>query len=114
MPTTKEQVEKVFRSVGVKPVLRENLQGYDFFVGDGFSRPPHFRWQSRMEIQPGEYPMGAYVTFWWLGKDEKLLIGHPLFFDWMEVNQTARIAAARNDALKEIKRRRKSNGAIRR
>lgn len=77
----KEKMEHVFREAGVTPALRQNAGDYDIFVGDGFSLMPH-RLYRRFGVEPTEFPKGMYVTWWWVGKDEKLDVGRPLFFDW--------------------------------
>jgi hypothetical protein len=98
----KDKIETIFRKAGLQPVKREKIGDYDVFYGEGFSRAPHLTWQQHGELRPGDYPMGAHVVFWWIGKDERLLVGHPLFFDWIEHSQAARLNAAREDAMQKI------------
>ena len=110
----KEKLEDIFRKGGVKPVKREKLGDYDVFIGDGFSLCPHKPYQ-RFGVEPMEYPRGMYVTWWWLGKDENLDVGQPLFFDVLhnpEYSGDDKKRARVNRALKEandfLKRRKKN------
>ena len=83
----KDQIEKAFRAGGAAPVLREKMGPYDLFMADsGLSHPPHFRFQ-RFGIEPGDFPRGMFATIWWLGMDEKLLIGRPMFFEPTELDR---------------------------
>lgn len=104
MEQEKNRIERVFDNLGLKPVTREKFGDYEIFYGDGFSKAPHFLWQTRMEIQPGEFKNGAFVTFWWVGKDEKLLIGRPCFFEPDQLSQNGRVNAAREDAMAVVSR----------
>lgn len=101
-PHTKDTLEVLFGKLGLKPSLREKHGDYDVFYGDGFSAAPHLKWQDRGETKAGDYPLGAFVTFWWIGKDERLLIGRPLFFDITELSVATRINTARKDALAHL------------
>lgn len=103
----KSGLETAFQNGGLRPVAREKMGNYDLFIGDGFSSPPHFRYQ-RFGIDPGDFPAGMYVTFWWLGKDEKLHIGRPMFLEPTEIDLGARLNAARADAKKALKKLRKN------
>lgn len=110
MRTTKEQMEKSFRDAGLEPVSREAVGDYILFMGDGFSTAPHFKWQ-RFGIEPGAFPAGMFVTFWWIGKDVgdtvKLHLGRPIFMHMSEFKKEWRINAARKDAKRAIKKLRK-------
>lgn len=107
----KDKLERIFSQVGLKPVKREKAGDYEIFYGDGFSRPPHLRWQSRNELKPEEFPHGAFVTFWWVGKDEKLFFGRPVFFNVTEFSQAARLKKAREDAMKRLSTIARTDGA---
>jgi hypothetical protein len=106
----KEKLERIFGAVGLQPVSREKAGDYEIFFGEGFSPAPHLRWQQRGEIEPGEFPNGAFVTFWWIGKDETLFFGRPLFFDAIDTFQTTRLATARKDALGRLKKVARADG----
>ena len=97
----KEKIEKVFRNVGVFPAARETYKNYEIFYGDGFSRAPHKVWQDNGALEPGDFPNGAQVVFYWVGKDERLLAGRPLFFSPL-YSQDLKIKEARQDARKFI------------
>ncbi len=88
----------------MKPEERISVKGYNVFIADGFSLPPHHR-ISRFGISPNDYPGGCYITFWWAGRDESLHAGRPLFFEARHENQydletkkKARLSAALKDA----------------
>ena len=77
----KNKIERMCRNAGMKPVRRDNLEGVEVFIADGFSLPPHQNYR-RFDIGPLDFPKGMYVTLWWASKgDEKLDAGQPLFFD---------------------------------
>lgn len=97
----KDAIETMFRKAGLSPVSRETIGDYNLFIGDGFSRPPHSYFQ-RFDIEPDDFPEGMYVTFWWLGADERLLRGSPLFIKPTEDQLFKRINAARQDAMDSI------------
>lgn len=102
----KNELEQSLRKGGTVPILRERMGDYDLFFSDGFSHPPHLSYQ-KFGIEPEEFPGGMFVTVWWLGRDEKLHIGRPLFFDMTEPSKDARINAARQDAARAFKKLRK-------
>lgn len=112
----KEKLERIFRETGAKPVGRYQAGNYNVFIGDGFSMIPH-RPYTKFGIDPMDFPNGMYVTWWWIGKDEKLDIGQPMFFDAfhdMGYSQNEKQRARVNTALKEARdflRRRKNNAA---
>jgi hypothetical protein len=106
----KEGLERMFRAAGLKPEKRLREGDYDIFIGDGFSPPPHVAYL-RFGVEPTDYSFGCYVTFYWIGKDEKLYFGRPLFFEAfhdpnldLASKKKARIAAAVKDARREINR----------
>lgn len=101
----KEKLEKIFRTGGVSPIDRVSLGKQDVFIGDGFSLMPHNAYR-KFGVEPDEFPGGMYVTWWWLGKDEKLDVGRPLFFDAKhnpEYSREDRQQARVNAAVKEAK-----------
>ena len=75
-----EQYEEIFRKAGVKPVDRQKLEGYDLYIGEGFSLMPHNNYR-RFEVGPQDFPHGVYITWWLLGHDGKIDTGRPIFFD---------------------------------
>ena len=79
---TRDRIEKMCRRAGMAPVVRQRIRGFDIIVADGFSSVPHVTFQ-KFNIERGEFPMGAYGTFWWALKsdDQGFLIAYPLFFD---------------------------------
>jgi hypothetical protein len=105
--TSREKLEESFKRAGLDLLPRERAGNYELFIGDGFSSAPHFQWQ-RFGVEPGEFPAGMFVTFWWLGKDVgstvKLHIGRPMFMNLSEFRREARVNAARKDAKAALKR----------
>jgi hypothetical protein len=62
-------------------VKRDNINGVEVFIADGFSSAPHITYR-KFGINDGEFPFGCFVTLWWVScGDEKLDTGQPLFFD---------------------------------
>jgi hypothetical protein len=113
----KEKLERIFRAGGVRPVERKRMGDFDIFIGDGFSLMPHKPYQ-RFGVDADEFPSGMFVTWWWVGKDEKLDTGQPMFFDVMhnpeysaEDKKIARINAAMKAATRFIQDRKK-NGRL--
>lgn len=112
----KSKIESICRRAGMKPVKRDNIEGVEVFIADGFSMMPHTYYR-RFGVGSGDFPHGMYVTLWWASKgDEKLDIGQPLFFDVMHnpeyangSKQRARINSALQTAREFIERRRKAN-----
>lgn len=105
----KDKLERMFRAGGLKPEERIREGDYDIFIGDGFSAPPHIGY-GRFGVDPSDFPFGCYVTFYWIGKDEGLFFGRPLFFDAFHdpnldiaSKKQARIAAAVADARRGLK-----------
>lgn len=105
--TSREKLEESFKKAGLDLLQREKVGDYELFIGDGFSNSPHFRWQN-FGVNPGEFPTGMFVTFWWLGKDVgstvKLHIGRPMFMEPSEFMREWRVNAARKDANKALKK----------
>jgi len=95
---TKDEMEAAFRRGGKVPVARDKVGAFDLFISDGWSSPPHLSYQNHQAIQPDEFPLGMFVTSWWIGKDEKLFVGQDLFIGPSETSQEARISAAKKDA----------------
>lgn len=98
----KEQLEEKFRRGGTIPTHREPMGDYDLYISEGYSSPPHLKAQI-LGIEPGDFPLGMYVTIWWLGHGEKLFAGQPIFFDALKTSQPSRIAEARKTANNFIK-----------
>lgn len=109
---SREKLEESFRNAGLELIAREKVGDYVLFMGDGFSQSPHIKWR-RFGVDPGDFPAGMFVTFWWLGKDVgdtvKLHIGRPAFFDLTEFRKNERLNAARKDAKNALKKLRKLN-----
>lgn len=109
----KDKVEGIFRRMGLVPLVRQKIKDYDVFVGEGyFDRLP----ERDFWPEPKHFPHGVYVTFWWLGRDEKLLGGRPLFFDKMHdhiivgrARQRSRINSAIKDAENHVKQLNRMN-----
>lgn len=95
---TKDEMEAAFRRGGKLPVARGQIGAFDLFISDGFSFAPHLSYQRSHAIQPGEFPLGMYVTSWWIGKDEKLFVGQDLFIDPSQSSLASRVDAAKQDA----------------
>jgi hypothetical protein len=93
------------RAAGVLPEKRATVQGREVFIADGFSAKPHETFK-RFDIEQGDFPFGAFGTFWWIfDTDDKMSLGRPLFFDafhdaghTVESKQKMRIASAMKDA----------------
>lgn len=102
---SKNKIERICRSAGMRPVKRGNIEGAEVFIADGFSLMPHRPFQ-RFGVEPTEFPAGMYCTLWWVSRGEdKLDIGQPLFFDAFhdrdysrDDKQRARINAAMKEA----------------
>lgn len=112
---TKDDMERMCRAAGMRPEKRMAIEDRELFIADGFSAPPHTKFR-RFDVGPGEFPMGCYVTIWWLGKDENLEVGLPMIFDAFhdkELGHGFRKQARINRAIREaggFLRRRKLNG----
>lgn len=109
----KDDMERICRSAGMRPEKRETVHGYDVFIADGFSSIPWIVFR-RFGVEPGEFPFGAYVTIWWIGKGEELDVGLPLIFDAFhdlhlpsDARQPARVNRAMVDAADFLTRRKR-------
>ena len=79
----KSTLEKSFDEIGVKPVGRHKVYGFDILFGDGFVTKPYPALK-KFGIEENEYPNGCYVTCWlWSTDDSKVGLGLPIFFDPM-------------------------------
>lgn len=79
----KSTLEKSFDQIGVKPVARHRVYGYDILFGDGFVAKPYPALK-KFGVEEGEFPHGCYVTCWlWHTEDDKVGLGLPIFFDPM-------------------------------
>lgn len=70
MKLSKDKIERMCRAAGMKPVERAQFQGHELFIADGFSAPPHWRFR-HFGVGPHMYPLGAYMTLWWVSKGEE-------------------------------------------
>lgn len=112
----KSKIEDICRRAGMKPVKRDNIEGAEVFIADGFSMMPHTYYR-RFGVEPHDFPHGMYITLWWVSKgDENLDIGQPLFFDVMHnpeyangSKQLARINSALATARDFLDRRKKAH-----
>jgi hypothetical protein len=107
----KDMMERACRKAGMKPEKRETINGREVFIADGFSAIPDITFK-RFGVDKGEFPMGAYVTMWWVAKDEKLDVGRPILFDAfhdvglsIDDKKRARINRAMVEASKFLKSR---------
>jgi hypothetical protein len=76
----KKAVERMTAAAGAKPMKREKFGGYEIFISDGFSLLPASQY-ARFGVEFGEFPNGAYVTMWWIAKNEdRFEMGAPMFF----------------------------------
>lgn len=115
MKLTKEKIESMCRAAGMKPVERAQLHGYEVYVADGFSAPPHWKFR-HFGVGPQVYPLGAFFTLWYLSKGEGHLdVGAMLHCDAMhdpgqskEYKQKLRINTAIMEANKWLSDRRKA------
>ena len=99
----KDQLETKFRRGGTVPTHREPMGDYDLYISEGYSKPPHLQAQSIGIVEPGDFPLGMYLTIWWLGQGEKLFAGQPIAFDALKTSQPTRLAEARRTAQKFMK-----------
>lgn len=106
----KNEVEDKLRRAGTVPCLRERMGDYDLYISEGHSRAPHLSAQ-RMGIKPDDFPNGMFVTFYWLGKGEKLHFGSPSFYDALSTTQPQRIADVKARAKMDLDRYMKARKA---
>jgi hypothetical protein len=108
MKITKDKMEEIFRRVGVLPERWEKHGDLDIYVADGFVSPQNFwkfQWKFGNFLNDGEFPLGAYVTAWFIGKDEEIVQACPFacepFHDTglsIEAKKLARINTAMKGA----------------
>lgn len=102
----KDKIERICRDAGMTPAKRDNIEGAEVFIADGFSLPPH-RAYRRFGIGPKQFPTGMYATLWWVSRGEdKLDIGSALFFELLHDPQYSGADKKRgriNAALKDAK-----------
>ena len=103
---TPADMERICRSVGMRPAKRMKIHGVDVYIADGFSAMPHVTFQRFGKSDPAEFPMGAYVTlFMTEGLPRGRNMAVPMFFDAALIaskNEHARVNAAAKDAAKYI------------
>ena len=112
----KQRIEDICRSAGMVPVARDNINGTELFIADGFSAPPHHAFR-RFDVGPTDFPYGMYITLWWVSRgDEKLDTGQPLFFDAFHDSEysladkkLARINSAKQTAVEFLQKRKKAH-----
>lgn len=113
----KDQIEQKFRQAGLTPADRVKVGNFDVFLGDGFVSPANF-WKFQKFpsfLSEQEFPFGAWVTLWWVGKDEECRDGgvlachafHEREYD-VETRKKARLQAALNQAEARIQSLRKN------
>lgn len=79
---TPTDMERICRSVGMRPAKRLKVHGVDVFVADGFSPIPHITFQRFGKSDPEEFPQGAFVTlFMTEGLPRGRNMAVPMFFD---------------------------------
>ena len=63
----KSDIERVFSSVGIKPVHRTKIDGNEVFIADGFVSPVLINkgYLIKFKVEPGEFPFGCFLTLWW-------------------------------------------------
>jgi hypothetical protein len=79
-PLTKADMERIFAAAGIRPERRVTYRGYEIFVGEGFSAPPHTIYQ-KFGIDADKHPYGCFIDWYWVGKDESLFFGSVLDID---------------------------------
>ena len=108
----KADIERVFSSVGVKPVYRTKINGEEVFIADGFITPGLINkgYLIKFSVNPGEFPFGCFLTLWWTEQHKG--IGAIAVFDAMhdpgysaDEKQNMRIASTIHLAKKDFKRR---------
>lgn len=82
----RRRIEKICDDAQLRLEKRERLwasmgEQYELFIAAGESKPPHFRFQ-KLGLDPDDFPLGCYVTIWWMLKDEtKLVLAAPAFYE---------------------------------
>ena len=78
---SKDKIEAMCRKAGLIPQAKRTVKGREVCIADGFSLFPHIAF-ARAGVKLGEFPSGAFVTMWWLGRQEGMFaLGEPIFFD---------------------------------
>lgn len=99
-------MERICRSVGMRPAKRMKIHGVDVYIADGFSPIPHITFQRFGRSDPSEFPQGAYVTlFMTEGLPRGRNMAVPMFFDAALIaskNEHARLNTAAKEAEKYI------------
>lgn len=81
MKLDRQKIEQICWRAQLSLEKRQQLGPYELFIAAGESKPPHFRYQ-RLGLEPTDFPLGCYVTIWWLLKDEdSLVIAVPAFYE---------------------------------
>jgi hypothetical protein len=70
MKLNKDNVIRMLAKAGITPALREKYQGFDIFIGDGFTDAPDLVLK-RFGVEPGAFPHGAYMAAWFVAKGER-------------------------------------------
>ena len=103
---TPSDMERICRSVGMRPAKRLKVHGVDVYIADGFSQIPHVTFQRFGKSDPAEFPQGAYVTlFMTEGLPKGRNLAAPMFFDAALIasrNEGARVNATVKEAEKYI------------
>lgn len=111
MRITPTDMERICRSVGMRPAKRMKIHGVDVYIADGFSPIPHVTFQRFGKSDPAEFPCGAYVTlFMTEGLPRGRNAALPMFFDAALIpskNEVARMNATIAVAEKFIASRKK-------
>lgn len=108
---SKDDMERICRSVGLRPAKHLTIDGVDVYIADGFSATPHVTFQRLANFEPDEFPFGSYVSLYFTeGLPVGLNGGQPLFFDAIQMdsrNEAARMNATVVAAKKFIAERKK-------
>jgi hypothetical protein len=77
----KHDIERVFSSVGIKPVDRLTIDGEEVFIADGFVAPSLINngYLIKFKVEPGEFPLGCFMTVWWTQQNKG--VGSIAFYD---------------------------------
>lgn len=68
----------------MEPVHKENVQGIEVIIADGFVPPSKMQTIKRFGIEGNDFPMGCYQTIWWAMKsDDEFAIANILFCEAM-------------------------------
>lgn len=63
----KQQFELALDATSVKPVHRENINGQEVFVADGFISPSQLKYLDKFGVSATdkEFPYGCFATIWY-------------------------------------------------